>query len=132
MRPVTEHEWGLVSEALVKGGLRGVINQIIAVREDVYLSRDNRRIIEQAYDAGDGNVLDIVATKDYPWFAGMYEDEEVMLGLEYQGTLYSITHASGNGLVSVIVGRGLLENDMGVAFHDVDAAKAYVRGLTAK
>jgi hypothetical protein len=46
--------------------------------------------------------------------------------------LYSIVYASGGGLVSVIVGDGIVTNEMGVAFHGISEAKAYVKGLTSK
>lgn len=96
------------------------------------LSERNRWVIERAYDDGDGGGITLVPTDDPPWFAGMYEDSELYLGMEHEGTLYSIVHLSGGGLCSVIVGRGLLENEIGPAFHGVEDAKAYVKGLTAK
>lgn len=96
------------------------------------LSDENRRIVTQAYDDGEGHGITLVPTDDFPWFAGMYEDAELMLGVEHNGTLYSIVYASGGGLVSVIIGRGLLENELGVAFPNVGEAKAYVKGLIAK
>lgn len=130
MEPMTEEEWRRVQEALVVGGLRECIDNLLTSR--IHLHPANRRIIEQAYDAGDGCTITLVPTDDPPWFAGMYEDCEVMLGVEHHDTLYSIVHASGGGLCSVIVGRGLLDNEMGVAFHGVDDAKAYVKGLTAE
>ena len=132
MTPVTEREWNRVQEALVKGGLRDVLNEILAARYDILLSPSNRRIIEQAWDDGDGNTITLVPTDDPPWFAGMCEDSELMLGMEHEGTLYSIVYASGGGLVSVIAGDGLINNEMGVVFHGMNEAKAYVKGLAAK
>lgn len=132
MTPVTNHEWDRVLKALVSGGLRECIDDIIAARANVRLSAENRRIVEGAYDDGDGGGITIVPTEDPPWFAGMYEDSELCLGMEHNGTLYTIVYASGGGLVSVLVGRAILDNEMGVAFHGVDEAKAYVKGLTAK
>jgi hypothetical protein len=130
MTQMTEDEWRRVQEALVKGGLRECIDNLLTSR--VPLNIENRRIIERAYDDGDGNGIDLVPTDDIPWFAGMYEDSEVMQGVEHNGTLYSIVHASGGGVCSVIVGRGLLDNEIGVAFPGVGPAKEYVKGLTAK
>jgi hypothetical protein len=127
---MTAEEWRRVQEALVKGGLRECIDNLLTSR--VPLSLRNRRIIEEAYDDGGGNTIALVPTDDPPWFAGMYEDSEMMQGMEHQGTLYSIVHASGGGVCSVIVGRGLLNNEMGVAFPGVVPAKEYVKGLTAK
>lgn len=136
MATLTDREWNRVQEALVRGGLRETIEDIVSSRSpevpQVMLSDWNRRIIERAYDDGDGNIINLVPTDDPPWFAGMWEDQEVMLGMEHNGTLYSVVHASGGGLVSVIVGRGLIENEMGIAFHGVEIAKAYVKGLTAE
>lgn len=130
MTPMSDEEWGRVQEALVKGGLRECINSLLTSRP--FLSEKNRRIIEQAYDNGDGQSISLVLTDHYPWFAGMWEDHEVMLGLECRGVLYSIVHASGGGICSVIVGDGLINNEIGVAFQDIEAAKAYVEGMTAK
>jgi hypothetical protein len=128
---MSDEEWGLVQEALVKGGLRECVDNLLTSRP--FLSEKNRRIIEQAYDDGNGNSIDLVPISPHPWFAGMYDgDCEVMLGLEHRGVLYSIVHASGGGICSVIVGDGLINNEMGVAFQNVGAAKAYVEGMTAK
>jgi hypothetical protein len=134
---MTDEEWKGVQEALVVGGLRECIDNILASRFQhapplVPLGNKNRKIIERAYDDGEGHGITLVPTGDPPWFAGVYEDSELMLGLEHNGTLYSIVHASGGGLCSVIVGRGLLDNEMGIAFHGVGEAKAYVEGLIAK
>jgi len=133
---MTNEEWTAVQEALVKGGLRECIDTIIANRFRldlvVPISDENRRIIERAYDDGDGGGITLVPTDDPPWFSGSYDDSEVMLGLEHDGTLYSITSLSGGGLVAVITGHGLVDNEMGVAFRSAAEAKAYVKGLTAK
>jgi len=133
---MTDEEWKAVQEALVVGGLQECINNILASRFkdpcSVTVSDENRWILDQAYDDGDGSTITLVPTDDRPWFAGMYDGSEVMLGMEHHGTLYSIVSLSGGGLVSVIVGQGLIENEMGVAFHGVVEAKAYVKGLTAK
>lgn len=95
------------------------------------LSDKNRRILEQAYDAGDGVEVILIPGED-GWFSGEYDNYEVFQALEHQGTLYSIVHASGGGLVSVIVGRDLIDNEIGITFHGIPEAKAYVRGLTTK
>lgn len=135
MTHITDEEWVRVQEALVKGGLRECIDDIVASRcpdgFEPVLSAENRLIIAKAYDDGDGNTITLVSTDDPPWFAGLYEDQEVMLGLDHRGTLHSIVPLSGGGLVSVIVGRGLIDNDTGIVFQNVGEAKAYVKGLTA-
>lgn len=132
MTPVTEQEWESVLNTLVRGGLRECIDEIVASRGSVPISMTNRRIIEQAYDDGDDNTVDLVLTDDPPWFVGLWSDQEVMFGVEHDGTLYSVVHASGGGLVSVIVGRDLIDNEVGVVFRSVGEAKAYIKGLTAK
>ena len=96
------------------------------------LSDENRRIITQAYDDGEGHGITLAPTDDFPWFEGLYEDSQLYLGMEHNGTLYSIVYASGGGNCTVIVGEGLLTNELGVAFHGVGEAKAYVKGLIAK
>lgn len=131
---LTDAEWVRIEQSLVRGGLRGCINDIIAKRCEppVTLNERNRRIIDEAYDPGDGTTLTLVHTEDPPWFAGMWEDQEVMMGLEHEGTLFSIVYASGGGLVAVVVGQGLVTNEVGRVFNNVSEAKAYVEGLTAK
>lgn len=129
MNPMTEQEWGRVQEALVKGGLRECIDILLTSR--VALSPRNHQIIQQAYDAGDG-VQVLLTNGEDGWFTGQHDGYEVFHALEHKGTLYTIVHLSGGGLVSVIVGSGLIENEMGVAFHGVVDAKVYVQGLTAK
>jgi hypothetical protein len=132
---MTDEEWKGVQEALVVGGLYECINNLLANRFrqrcPVSISDRNRRIVEQAYDDGEGETVTLVPTDDCPWFAGVWEGHEVMQGVEHNGTLYSLTALSGGGLVAVIVGRGLIENEIGVAFPDFDTAKVYVKGLTA-
>jgi hypothetical protein len=137
MTSMSNEEWKGVQEALVTGGLRSCIDGILASRFSesrlLSLSDANRRIIEKVYaDDGDGHCITLVPTDDYPWFAGMYEGSEMMLGLEHNGTLYSIVTLSGGGMVAVIEGRGILDNEMGVAFNGFTEAKAYVQGLIEK
>lgn len=136
MTSMTDEEWEGVQKALVVGGLRAYINDLLASRSrqlpPVVISDRNRRIIEQAYDDGSGNGITLVPTDDPPWFAGMYEGSEMMQGMEHNGTLFSVASLSGGGLVSVIVGHGLVENEIGVVFPNVVGAKEYVKGLTAK
>lgn len=129
MTQITDEEWARVQEALVKGGLRECIDDILSTRPS--LRPENLRLINIAYDDGQGGRIMLVPTDDPPWFAGMYEDHEVMLGMEYDGTLYSIVHLSGGGLSAVVVGEGLVENEAGEVFRSVAEAKAYVKGLTA-
>lgn len=132
MTRMNEEEWRRVQETLVRGGLRECIDDLLASRSPVPLTDENRKIIQEAYDDGDGNTLTLVPTDDPPWFAGMYEGSELMQGMEHDGTLYSIVYASGGGLVSVVVGDGLITNEMGLALHSVSEAKAYVQGLLAQ
>lgn len=140
MNIVTDEEWAEVDAALVKGGLRQVIERIVIAHENevrgepvpVRISEKNRAVVYRAYDDGDGNTVTLEPTDDYPWFRGVYEGSEVMLGCEDGATLYSIVYASGGGLVSVIVGEGLTDNDAGITFHSVSEAKAYVKGITSR
>jgi hypothetical protein len=127
---MTEEEWQRVMEALVKGGLRECIDDLLASRP--YVSEKNRHIIDQAYDDGEGHSVTLVPTDDHPWFAGMYDGQEVYLGMEHRGRLYSVVSLSGGGLSAVIEGDGLITNEIGMAFQNIDAAKEYVEGLTAK
>lgn len=130
MTSMTEEEWAGVQETLVRGGLRDCIDALLATRVPVKIHPRNRRIMEQAWDDGDQTVR-LVATSDPPWFVGMFDDFQVCEGLEHEGVLYVITHLSGGGLVSVIVGEGLVENDAGTVFSSVPLAKAYIQGRMA-
>lgn len=130
MTQITDGEWARIQEALVKGGLRECIEDILSTRPS--LRAENLRIIDKAYDDGSGHNITLARTDDPPWFVGMYDDHEVMLGCEINGVLYSIVHLSGGGLVSVIIGEGLVENEAGEVFHNVGEAKAYVKGLTSR
>lgn len=121
--------------------IRGVRGEFYPCKPDIFLetyyetmvlSDANRKIIEEAYDDGDGNTVTLSPSDDPPWFVGTYQDWEIYLGMEHQGVLYSIVHASGGGSCAVITGRGLLDNELGITFLGVDEAKAYVKGLTAK
>ena len=140
MNIVTDEEWAEVDAALVKGGLRHVIERIVIAHENevrgepvpVRISEKNRAVVYRAYDDGGGSSVTLARTDDPPWFAGMYEDHEAMLGAEINGVLYSIVHLSGGGLVSVIIGEGLVNNEAGEVFRNVGEAKAYVKGLTSR
>jgi len=131
---MSDEEWKGVQEALVIGGLRACIDDIIASRQPglVLLSDENRRLIEQEYDDGDDHGITIVPGVDPPWFVVTFGDSEVCQGVEHEGTLYTIAHANGDGLVSVIVGKDLCGDETGVSFPNVVEAKTYVEGLTAK
>lgn len=140
MNVISDEEWAEVSAALVRGGLRQVIERIVIAHENdvrgepaqVQIGEKNRAIVYRAYDDGDGHTVTLEPTDDHPWFRGVYDGSEVMLGCEYGTTLYSIVYASGGGLVSVIVGEGLVDNDAGTTFHSVPEAKAYVKGLASR
>lgn len=98
----------------------------------VLVSPENRRIIESAFDDGDGHTITLRPVDDHPWFVGAWEDQHLYLGMEHEGVLYSIVSLSGSGSVAVIIGDGLVQNEVGVAFPNEAEAKAYVKGLTAK
>lgn len=129
MMQMTDDEWARVQKALVVGGLRETIDEIISTRPS--LRAENLRWLTIAYDDGDGNTITLGPSDDPPWFVGMYGDHEVLLGCEIDGTLYSIIHLSGRGLVSVLVGDEIVNNETGAVFSTVPEAKAYVKGLTA-
>ena len=121
--------------------IRGVQGEFYPCKPDIFeqtyemplhLNGKNRVLLESAWDDGDGNTLTFEPDEDWPWFRGMYDDSELMLGMEHEGTLYSIVYASGGGLVSVITGDGLINNEVGVVFRGVAEAKAYVKGLCAR
>ena len=99
--------------------------------DKVVLSDRNRRILHQAYDDGDGHGITLVPGDDPPWFVGMYEDTLVCEGIEHEGTLYTVANQSGGGLVSVLIGTALIENELGLVYHSTEAAKAYVQGRMA-
>ena len=92
----------------------------------------NRALIYRAYDDGDGNTISLESNGGGDWFVGTWEGEPVMEGIEVSGTLYSVVPQSGGGLVAVLVGRELEDNEIGVTFSSAPEAKAYIQGLTAK
>lgn len=140
MTSMTEGEWHGVQQALCAGGLRDYIDLLLTTRSGAevvlppaLISDANRRIMDQAWDDGDGHTITLVANiEEPPWFVGLHEGFEVCEGVEIEGVLYTITHASGGGLVSVIVGRGLIDNDAGTVFHSIPEAKAYIQGLASR
>lgn len=133
MARMTEHEWAGVQRALCEGGLREYLDNLLNRRApaEVQVNDKNRQMMYQAYDDGSGNTVTLVVGEE-GWFSGTYDDFEVFQAKEHEGTLYCIVHASGGGLVSVIVGSGLIENEMGITFHGMSEAKAYVLGLTTR
>lgn len=92
----------------------------------------NRALLYRAYDDGDGNTLTLEDGHDAGWFVGTYDGQRVMEGVEVDGMLYSICAQSGGGQVAVLVGRELIDNEIGVTFHSSAEARAYVLGLTAR
>lgn len=91
----------------------------------------NRLLIYRAYDDGDGNTVSLEPNGD-GWFVGKWDGDPVMEGVEVNGTLYSICPQSGGGQVAVLVGRQIVENEIGITFSSTEDAKAYVQGLTTK
>lgn len=133
VKPMNEEEWDCVQEALCKGGLREYIDSLLTSREAPLslVNGRNRYILHTAYDAGDGVTVDLVPGED-GWFFGEHSGHTVFTAIEVDDVLYTIVNASSDGMVSVIVGSGLIENEAGVLFHTVAEAKAYIQGLTAK
>lgn len=100
---------------------------------DLGISDANRMLIYRAYDDGDGNTLTLEPTGEPEgWFVGKWDGDPVMEGVERNGTLYSVCPMSGGGLVAVLVGRQIVQNEIGVTFTSTAEARAYVQGLTAK
>lgn len=97
---------------------------------NVKVSEENRRILYEAYDAGDGDTI-CLRQEDDGFFGGYYMGDKIMEGIEIGGTLYAIVPASDK-TVSVIQGEGLKGNDLGVAFGSTAEARAYIQGLMAK
>lgn len=98
---------------------------------DLGISDANRMLLYRAYDDGEGNTINLKPDGD-GWFLGLWSDDPVMEGTEIDGTLYSIVPMSGNGIVSVLVGRQIVDNHVGPVFTTSAEARAYVQGLTAK
>jgi hypothetical protein len=97
---------------------------------NVQVSEENRRILYEAYDAGDGDTICLREDRD-GFFGGYWQGEKIMEGIEIDGVLYAIVPASDR-TVAVIQGEGLMGNDLGVAFGNAAEAKAYIQGLMAK
>lgn len=131
MTRMTEAEWRSVQTALCAGGLRECIDNFIVSRVPVEIHPKNLQLMEEAWDDGDITVR-LIAGEVPPWFIGMYEDFEACEGLEHREVLYVAVYQSGGGLVSVIVGEGLVKNDGGVTFRNMAEAKAYIQGRIAQ
>lgn len=131
MSRMTEEEWAEVQRALCVGELRATIDNLIASRVPVKIHPNNLRLMEQAWDDGTGSTVRLIAGEDAPWFIGLYEDSEVCEGLEHREVLYVAVYQSGGGLVSVIVGEGLVSNEAGTTFKNMGEAKAYIQGRIA-
>lgn len=135
MTSMTEAEWRSVQTALCAGGLRECIDNLLASRvvplTPVFINSDNYHLMQQAWDDGNGTTVRLMPAEDAPWFVGVYDDFEVCEGLEHEGVLYLAVYQSGGGLVSVIVGEGIVENDAGTSFRNLGEAKAYIQGRIA-
>lgn len=133
MGEMTEEEWNKVQGALVHGGLRAIIDEMIRSRmpDNAPISDVNRMLLYRAYDDGDGNTISLVPGEIEGYFSGMWEDEEVVCGIEIAGVLYSICRLSATDF-AVYVGSEIVENAAGAVFRTVAEAKAYILGLTAK
>lgn len=135
MTRMTEQEWAGVQETLVRGGLRDYIDSILSahatdVPVPVPVGSANRQILEAAWDDGE-RTLTLEVHEDPQWFIGRWDGDYVCEGIQHDGILYTMVPQSGGGLVSVIVGRGLVENDAGTIFHSMAEAKAYIQGRIA-
>ena len=127
---ITDREWESVQRALVAGGLRECIEEIV-LAHTVQISDANRQIIEEAYDDGVGSTVTFAPPEDPPWFVVTQDGLGAMIGIEHRGTLYSVVPLSGGGLVAVMVGHELIDNEVDIIFNCVADAKAYVQGLMA-
>ena len=137
MTRLTEQEWLGVQATLVKGGLYEYINELLVSRSNpqdcIEISDQNRRIIYDAYDDGDGNSVVLTHTLDDGYFVGMYDGEEVLQGIEIDGVLYTLYRGGGpNGPIGLLIGCELTDNAVGEWFSTIPEAKAYIRGLTEK
>lgn len=123
--------------------IRGVAGEFYPCKPDIFeqtyetttpytLSDANRMLLYRAYDDGDGSTVTIQAGSTDDYFVGMYEDMEVMEGVQIDGTLYSICPQSGGGLVTVLVGEEIVQNVVGPTFSSFPEARAYIKGLTTK
>lgn len=135
MTNLTEEEWLGLQATLVQGGLREYVEDLVKKRLEadcVPISDANRAILYRAYDDGNGGNIALLASTVEGYFVGMWEDHEVMEGTEIDGVLYSVCPQSGGGLVTVLVGDEIVNNDIGPMFHSNAEARAYILGLTTE
>lgn len=137
MTPMTEAEWESVRTALVRGGLRECIDNLLEARSQdvsspplVWINDENRLLIYRCYDEGSGNTI-VLEPETSGYFTVCSNEYEVMTGTEIDGVLYSICSCPG-GCVCVLVGEELSGDGDGVVFNTQAEAKAYIRGLTEK
>jgi hypothetical protein len=130
---LTEEEWQGLQATLVRGGLREYVEGLVAKRLEadcVPISDANRAILYRAYDDGNGGNITLATSDVEGYFVGLWEDVEIMEGTEVDGVLYSVCPQSGGGLVTVLVGEQITDNDLGPMFHSNAEARAYILGLT--
>lgn len=125
MKPVTNEEWDIIVGALVHGGLRETIDDIIQTRlpsEEV--SEENRRLLASAFvkQGEDGGRFRLATCEKR--FTGWYEDEIVVEGVEIDGTLYTIFHIGD--WVELFVGDTVLGDEPGRRFNSARDAWAHI------
>lgn len=127
---MTPEEEELVQRALVNGGLMDVINDMLRQRaEGVSITRENRALLNRAFDDGNGNTVFLKPSPVQGYFNGIYDGEIVVHVTEINGVLYSILLSNK---YRVFVGHELERNAPGVEFNSVPEARAYILGLTSK
>lgn len=122
MKPVTNEEWDIIVGALVHGGLRETIDDIITSRQDTpTISEANRRMLAEAFQGM--NPRFIITTIDN-YFTGHCDSKLVVEGKEVDGTLYSIVHNEKRYVVmvgdQVITGRGIAFGNLTDAWGDIE------------
>lgn len=126
MAATTEQEWEAIQEALVKGGLRETIDDIITARETPpEISRENRLMLAEAFRGWEGRFT--LTTGDH-YFAGFLDDELVVEGVEYNGVLHTIVHRGDH--VEIMIGDEI-RRGRGVHFKSVGEAWECVKEITA-
>lgn len=126
MTTITDQEWWTVQEALVKGGLRFAIDDIVTARETPPgISRENRLMLAEAFQGREGRFT--LTTGDH-YFAGFYDGELVVEGVEYNGVLHTIAHLGDH--VELIIGDEI-RRGRGVHFKSVREAWECVKEITA-
>lgn len=129
MKPVTNEEWDIIVGALVHGGLRETIDDIITSREAFSeVSETNREMLVKVFTTPHLGFTLATAGK---YFSGCNTEGVVVDGVEVDGVLHAIYHNRYNGKFEVLVGDQIETGYGDAVFDTLDEAWAHVEKFSS-